>query len=204
MAVVEMTFLLSKPAHDVQEAFEILCALCGPDVTCVTVNAGDCVAAQTVHFALADETIHVETVKTPTDAVLMVSNHVQLYRGRTLQPRRCVCATSAALKAAVSENTYVFVKFSASWCAPCRALNKLLHHVLAVADASANLLVVDVDIDVYECEDARGSSFAVPDKLPTLRAFVHGEPVYIHSGTDTLNFLKLLRAATGGCIASKA
>jgi len=48
-----------------------------------------------------------------------------------------------------SAKTAVFIKFSASWCPPCKAIKDDVARMARFA--SPNLLMIDVDVD--ECED---------------------------------------------------
>lgn len=64
----------------------------------------------------------------------------------------------------------VLVKFTGTWCPPCRALQPTLE---AVARARTDLVVLEVDVDA---ETPVAERFGVR-AVPTLIAFRHGKPV---------------------------
>lgn len=81
----------------------------------------------------------------------------------------------------------VLVEFSASWCSPCRALAPVLDELARKSAGKYDVVKVDID-DVREIAER----YAIRG-VPTVIAFVGGEPVAQHVGlTDAATLLGLL------------
>ena len=84
-------------------------------------------------------------------------------------------------------NRPVLVEFSASWCSPCRALAPVLEELARKSAGKYDVVKVDID-DVREVAER----YAIRG-VPTVIAFVGGEPVARHVGlTDAATLLALL------------
>jgi thioredoxin-like negative regulator of GroEL len=68
-----------------------------------------------------------------------------------------------------------FVKFSAAWCAPCKAFAPLVKKV--VADRGIDLMIVDIDKEPDLAKEWSVRS------VPTLISFGDGEPLGSFSGS---------------------
>lgn len=83
-----------------------------------------------------------------------------------------ITASDASFDAEVSDSPVpVLVDFTASWCAPCKALLPIVERL--ASDLGDKVKIVKVDVD--DCP-ATATRFKVRG-VPTLMAFDHGVPV---------------------------
>jgi thioredoxin 1 len=89
----------------------------------------------------------------------------------------------------IGSDVPVLVDFTATWCAPCRALTPILHKI--AAEGAGRLKVATIDGD--ECASI-ATRFGVRG-FPTVIAFVGGKEVARHVGvTSKEKLLKMIEA----------
>lgn len=95
------------------------------------------------------------------------------------QQTRKATSPSEALKKIIAEYDVVIIKFSASWCPPCKAWSPIIRSVAAEKkityknDKETHLVVIEVDIDRYK---ALAAEFNIKT-IPTAFYFAKGELV---------------------------
>ena len=92
-----------------------------------------------------------------------------------------------AFKELLSKNVMTVVKFTASWCKPCKECQPFVDH--CVECLPENVKYMSVDIDDYP----RIKRYMRVKVVPTFWCFVSDEPKWVIEGSDQtaiLNFFK--------------
>ncbi len=92
-------------------------------------------------------------------------------------------STQTATEVILANRGVVLVDFTATWCAPCRALAPVLDQLAGETD---DLTVLKVDVDAHP-EFAAGYGVM---SFPTLMFFVDGQPVHRLVGSRGLGSLR--------------
>ena len=98
-------------------------------------------------------------------------------------------SSTTAFNTALQEADYVFVKFSASWCGPCKQLAPI---VAQLAKQFENVLFIDID---YNAFTALAKSYSVRN-IPSIFLFKKGQQVNRVVGTGH-NWSELIQNSFG-------